>query len=150
MVADEVAKVIGTPEVTAFLDHGIETAGGQRGEFLQGLTDEGQVEIDVRRTRRADARQTGLAQDALDAAMMNVQLPGYGADAPFLDVVVAQDMGFSSGVRVMERFSWAQANVKGGVSDDAESHGARTALAAGHRNGSAKAVAMSIPEVCSD
>lgn len=49
MVADEVAEMVGAAGVAAFLDHAVEAAGGEAGEFLQGLTDEREVRVDARR-----------------------------------------------------------------------------------------------------
>ncbi len=86
--------MVGTADVAAFPDHDVEAAGSQGGECFQGLVDEGQVGVDARGAGGADARQAGLAQDAFDAAVVDVQLPGNGADAPFLDVVIAQNLGF--------------------------------------------------------
>ena len=40
VVADQITKVAGPARIAAFLDHDVETAGRQTGEFLQGLTDE--------------------------------------------------------------------------------------------------------------
>jgi len=93
--ADEVAKVIWATAVTTLLHHPVQAAGGEAGELLQRLADEGQVDVNLRGAlHRPDPGQTGLRQDAAHRATMHVQLSGDGPDAPLLDVVVAQDMRF--------------------------------------------------------
>ena len=141
VVTDEVTKVVGAAAIAAFLGHDVEPAGGKGGKFLQGLPDEGQVEVNGRGTHFAKARQPRLAQDAFDAAVMDVQLPGNGADTPFLDVVVAQDMGFEfrgqgHGMVRSDRFEGD------GEPVGAERPCAQIPLAADGRNGSARATAM--------
>jgi hypothetical protein len=69
------------------------SAGRERRELVQGLEDERQVGIDLRASgRRTGCRQTGLGQHPRHGAMVHVQLAGDGPDAPFLDVIVAQDL----------------------------------------------------------
>ncbi len=64
MTGYEVAEVIAAAAVAAFAHHRVQPAGGQRRELLQGLTDEGQIGLDLRATcRRPDPGQTGLGQD---------------------------------------------------------------------------------------
>ena len=93
MTGDDMAKMIGAAEVSAFPDHAIEPAGGECGELLERLENEGQVGIDLRGScRPAKARQTGLRQDSGDSVVMHLQLTGNGARAPLLDVIVAQDL----------------------------------------------------------
>ena len=91
---------------------------------------------------RTDARQASLAQDAFDAAVMDVQLPGNGADAPFLDVVVPQNLCFEFRGHAHGAILSDQVNVKGDVSGGAGSHDAQIGLATGHRNDSAMATAV--------
>ena len=79
---------------TTLPDHDIKAAGGEAREFLQGLVDEGQPGVETGGALGTDVCHAGLAQYALDAAVMDVQLPGDGADAPFLDMVVTQNLGF--------------------------------------------------------
>lgn len=89
------AEVIGATGVTTFANHPVQATGGERRKFLQGLRDERQVGVDLRPALPgADPGQAGLCQDAADGAAVHVQLPGDGADPPFLDVVVAQDVRF--------------------------------------------------------
>ncbi len=138
MLCDEVAKVIGAALVTTFSRHDIEAAGGKAGELLQGLKDEGQPGIDLGRASRTDAGQAGLPQDALDAAVMDVQLPGNGADAPFLDMVETQNLGFElRGQGHGDALSgWMQG--KDDESDRAGSQFAPAPLKHSRRNGSSR------------
>src|SRR3972149_501 len=142
VVAHDVAEVVGAAGVAAFLDHVEDTTGGKGREFLQGLADEGEVGVDARGAQRqADAWQAGLTQNSFDAAMMQVQLPGNGADGPFLDVVVAQDLGFDFSAQ------GHGAVLSGRIEGDDEPVGAKMpyepiALAADGKNGSATAATM--------
>ncbi len=93
MLGDEVAEVIRTAAIAALVRHREQAAGGQRREFLQRLADQRQIGVDRRRPRRrADPGQAGLRQHAAHHAVVDVQLPGDGADRPLLGVVVAQDL----------------------------------------------------------
>lgn len=142
VVADEMAEVVGATRVTASLYHDVESAGGKAGELLQRLADKGEIRINARAASRTDARQARLTQDTFDAAVMGVQLPRYGADAPFLDVVVPQNLCFEFRGHARGAFLSDRANVKGDVSGGAGSHDARIGLATGHRNDSANATAV--------
>ena len=53
--------------------------------------DERQIGVDARGAHRPDARETGLAQDALDGAVVYFELARNGAGSPSLDMVVALD-----------------------------------------------------------
>ena len=93
MPGDDMPEVIGTAPVAAFTHHGVEAAGGERGKLLQSLEDERQVGLDLRAaSRRIGSGQTGLGQHPRHRAMVHVQLTGDGADAPFLDVIIAQNL----------------------------------------------------------
>ena len=93
MAGDQMAEVIGATAIAAFVSHDIQPAGGQRREALQGLADERQIGVDLRRARRRpDARQPGLRQHPSHHAVMDVQLTRDGANRPFLGVVEAQDL----------------------------------------------------------
>ena len=93
VTGDEVAEVVGSATVAALAYHGEQAAGGERGEPLQGLQHEGQVGLDLRAApRRTGSGQTGLGQHPHHGGMVHVQLAGDGADAPFLDMVIAQDL----------------------------------------------------------
>ena len=48
ITGDEVAEVVGAARIAAFANHPIQTAGGQRRECLQRLTDEWQIGVDRR------------------------------------------------------------------------------------------------------
>jgi hypothetical protein len=94
----DVAKVIGAAGITTFAHHGVEAGGGEPWELLQCLQDEGQVRIDAGRSAGcANARQPGLGQNPGDRIGMHAQLPGDGAYAPPLDMVVAQDLRLELG-----------------------------------------------------
>jgi hypothetical protein len=83
----------GAAAVAALTNHGVETAGRQRGELLQRLVDEGQIGIGFRRPWRLSmARQASLGQDPGHGVVMKMQLTGDRSDAPLLDMVVAQDL----------------------------------------------------------
>ena len=63
------------------------------GNFSSVCADERQIRIDLRAARRrTDPGQAGLRQHPRHRGVMHVQLAGDGADAPLLDVVVAQDL----------------------------------------------------------
>jgi hypothetical protein len=95
MTSDEMTEVIGAPTVAAFTHHGIETAGGERGEFLEGREDKRQVRLDLAAARRRiGSGQAGLGQHPHHRAMVHVQLTRDRADAPLLDVMIAQDLRF--------------------------------------------------------
>ena len=67
--------------------------GGERRELLQGLEDKRQVWLDLRAApRRIGSGQAGLGQHSRHRAMVHVQLTRDGADAPFLDMMIAQDL----------------------------------------------------------
>ena len=55
--------------------------------------DEGQIRVDAGRAHYPDARQPSLAQDALNGAVVHLELARNSARAPSLDMVVAQDLG---------------------------------------------------------
>jgi hypothetical protein len=93
VTGDDMAEVAGAAAVAALPDHGVQTAGGQRRERLQGLVKEGQIRVDPGRPRRPpDARQAGLGQHPGNSVVVHVQLPGDGPDEPLLNVVIAQDL----------------------------------------------------------
>ena len=93
VTGDEVAEVIAASSIAALAHHGVQAAGRERREFAQGLEDERQVGLDLRAScRRTGSRQTGLGQHPRHGAMVHVQLAGDGTNAPFLDVIVAQDL----------------------------------------------------------
>ena len=93
MAGDEVTEVLRATTVAALAHHGEETAGGERGEFLQRLAQERQVRINQRAARwRPGSGQAGLGQHPHHGGMVHMQLAGDGADAPFLDVIIAQDL----------------------------------------------------------
>ena len=93
ITGDEVAEVIAAAAVAAFAHHRVQPAGGQGRELLQGLMDEGQIGLDLRATcRRPDPGQAGLGQDPRHGAVMHMQLAGDRANAPFLDMIIAQDL----------------------------------------------------------
>ena len=93
MAGDHVAEVIGTAAIAALAHHPIQPTGGQCRERLQRLANERQIRVDLRHPGwRADPGQPSLRQHTRHHAMMHVQLTGDGADAPLLDVVVAQDL----------------------------------------------------------
>jgi len=92
---DDGAEMAGTSIIPALADHGMQTAGRQRGELLQGLADEGQIGIGFRRPWRLSmARQASLSQNPGHGIVMKMQLTGDRSDAPLLDMVVAQDLRF--------------------------------------------------------
>lgn len=142
VVANEVAEVVGAVGIAAFFDHAVEATGGEGREFLQGLADEGEVGINTRWTqRRADAWQAGLAQNAFDAAMTDMQLSGNGANGPFLDMMERRIWASGSGGRAMGRFypvSFERNGEPAGVEMPYE----RIPFAADDRNDSARAAAI--------
>ena len=92
ITGDEVAEVIGAARIAAFARHPIQTAGRQRRECLQRLTDEWQIGVDRRFAWGPNPRQTGLRQHAPHHVVMHVQLTGDRADGPLLGVIIAQDL----------------------------------------------------------
>jgi hypothetical protein len=91
----QMTEVIGATGVATFLDHAVESTGGQGRELRQGVADERQGGVEAARAARGvEPWQAGLRQDPGDGAVMHAQLGGDGADAPAFGVVVAQDAGF--------------------------------------------------------
>jgi len=89
----EVAEVVGPAGVAALAHHGVQPAGGQRGELGQCVADEGQVEVDLAGAQRGiGAHHAGLGDHALHGVAVQVQLAGDGADAPGFSLVQAQDL----------------------------------------------------------
>ena len=77
-------------------------------------------------------------------------MPGNGADAPFLNMVVPQNLCFEFRGHAHGALLSNQVNVKGDVSDGAGSHDAQIDLATCHRNDSAMATAMYFPRATSE
>ena len=99
MTGDQVAEVIGRAVVAALTDHAEQSAGGERGEFLQSFADEGQERIDPRRPlRRAEPWQSRLGENPAHGVGVEPKLAGDGADPPLLDMVIAQYLGLKVGV----------------------------------------------------
>ena len=96
---DEVAKVVGTAGITPLAGHGVQAAGTQCGEFLQGLMDEGQVGVDAAGAHNTDAWQPGLAQHALNRAVVNLELARNGANPFDVDERVVVTVGKTPYVR---------------------------------------------------
>jgi hypothetical protein len=91
---DEVAEVVRPARVAALAGHLVQAAGGEGGELFQRLPDERQVRVELRRPPgQPGPRQAGLGQHPLHGAVVQAQLAGDGADAPFLGVVVTEDLG---------------------------------------------------------
>ena len=106
MLGDKVAEVIRTAAIAALVRHREQAAGGQGREFLQRLADQRQIGVDRRRPLcRADPGQAGLRQHAPHHAVVDMQLPGDGANRPLLGVIVAQDLRFD--VRRHHHGVWA-------------------------------------------
>jgi hypothetical protein len=91
---DEVAEMVRPARVAALAGHLVQAAGGEGGELPQRLPEEGQVGVDLRGALRMPGPgQAGLGQHPLHGAVVQAQLAGDGADAPFLGVVVTEDLG---------------------------------------------------------
>jgi hypothetical protein len=87
------AEVIGAAAITTLANHRVEAAGSERWETFERLADEGEIFVDLRRSRNGiQRRQTGLSENAPDSAVMHVQLARDRTDAPFLHVVIAQNV----------------------------------------------------------
>ena len=85
--------MIAAAAVAPFAHHRVEPAGRQRRKLLQRLMDEGQIGLDPRATRRrSDPGQARLGQNPRHGAVVHMQLPGDRADAPSLNMIVAQDL----------------------------------------------------------
>ena len=96
MACDQMPKVIRPTGVATALRHAVQSAGGQRRELLQGLSDKRQVGINRRGPAYQPERwQSGLSQDSGDGVWMQPKLGGNGADAPAFGVVEAQDLRFN-------------------------------------------------------
>jgi hypothetical protein len=93
VASDDMAELAWSAAIATFLHHRVQTAGGQRREPGQGLVDERQIRIEFRRAvRRSEARQTSLGQNPGDRVAVDAQLLGDRPNAPFFDVVIAQDL----------------------------------------------------------
>ena len=87
------AEVVGPTGVAALAHHGVQPAGGQRGELGQRVADEGQIGIDLAGPQRGiGAHHAGLGDHALHRVAVQVQLAGDGADAPAFGLIQAQDL----------------------------------------------------------
>ena len=93
VAGDDVAKVVGAPLVTALGGHGVQPAGREVGELLQGLLDKGQVGGHARGALCGhDWGRAGLGEHAHDGLAVHAQLGRDGSHRPALGVVVAQDL----------------------------------------------------------
>ena len=135
MVGDEVTEVVGPAFVAPLPGHGVQAARPQRGELLQCLVDEGQIRVDARSSHHPDARQPGLAQDALDGAVVHFELARNGARAPSLDMVIAQDLGMKFRGHVHDGVLRGWTNVGGDGYERAQTRFAQTHHSCGDRNG---------------
>ena len=89
----EVAEVVGAARVATLAHHGVQAAGGERGELGQRLEHERQVGVDLAGAqRRLRAHHAGLSKHALHGVAVQVQLAGDGAHTPALGLVQAQDL----------------------------------------------------------
>ena len=60
--------------------------------------DEGQIGLDLRAPRRRpDPGQASLGQDPRHGAVVHMQLAGDRANAPFFDMIIAQDLRLQIG-----------------------------------------------------
>ena len=91
---DAVAEVAGAADIAALTDHGVQTAGRERGVLGQGLADERQIGVHAARAR-GDGRGCGarLLEYPPHGPMVHLQLPSDGAHEPVLDLEQAQDLG---------------------------------------------------------
>ena len=88
---DDVAKVVGSPLVSALDDHGVQPAGREVGKLLQGLLNKGQVGGHARGALCGhDGCGAGLGEHAHDGLAVHAQLGRDSAHRPVLGVVVAQ------------------------------------------------------------
>jgi len=143
-------EMIRAADVAALLNHAIETACGECREYRKRLPDKWQVGINARGAGSIGSRQACLAQNTFNTAVMDMQLPRNGADAPFLNVVIPQDIGFEFRGHAHDAALSDQIYVMDDVSDSAGSFDARIAIATHHRNGSAMATAMRFPHTTSE
>lgn len=98
VTGDQVPEVIGRADVATLTDHAEQSAGGERGEFIQGFADEGQERVDPRWPLRwARPRQSRLGQDPAYGVGVEPKLAGDGADPPLFDMVIAQYLGLKIG-----------------------------------------------------
>ena len=91
MAGDDGAEVIGAARITAFAHHRVQPAGRQRRELFQRLADERQQGSIFKRRCGGPCWQTSLGKHPGDGFGMDAQLPGDRSDAPFFNVVIAQD-----------------------------------------------------------
>ena len=144
VMRNEVAKVIGAATVTTLPGHAVQTTGAQRREFLQGFMNERQVGVDAGGAHGPDARQTGLAQEALDDAVVYLQLAGDGADAPTLNMVVTHDLGVQFRGHGHGAVPCGQVKQRLDVCDSAEIQYAQTHRSCPGRNGTARMAATAV------
>ena len=135
VVGNEVSEVVGPALVAPLAGHGVQAARPQGGELLQCLVDEGQIRVDARRAHHPDAGQAGLAQDALDAAVVHLELARNGARAPSLDMVVTQDLGMKFRAHGHDGVLQGWPNVGGDGCEHAQTRFAQTHHRRGDRNG---------------
>lgn len=90
---DDMAEVVGTSLVATLAGHGVQSAGGEVGELLQGLLNKGQVGGHARGALCGhDGGGAGLGKYAHDGLAVHAKLGRDRAHRPALGVVVAQDL----------------------------------------------------------
>jgi hypothetical protein len=84
------AEMTGTASITVAKQDFVHSACRKRGKRLQSLSDDRQIEVDRRWSRRCPRyEQTRLSQHTLHHAMVNAQPSRYGAHAQFISFVKA-------------------------------------------------------------
>ena len=86
-------EVFRATKVATLACHHVQAACCEGWKLLERLQDERQIRVNAAGPHIADAWQSGLMQDTLNGAMVDLQLAGDGAYTPTFDMVVAQDLG---------------------------------------------------------
>src|SRR3984957_14620948 len=94
----KMTDMIGAASVAALDYEPVNAACWERGKVLQRLANERQIGV-ARRTpgRRSEREQTCLRQHPPHHGVVDPQVDGYSADAPFLDLIVVQYLKFEFG-----------------------------------------------------
>ncbi|MBT1159491.1 hypothetical protein J1C56_28405 [Aminobacter anthyllidis] len=94
VAGDHVTEVTAVTAVTPLNDHAVKTGSRQAGKGLQGLKDEREIGVDLAGSGlRAMGHQPGSGKHSMNGVVVDAELPGNGASAPLLDMVIAQDLG---------------------------------------------------------
>ena len=93
MQGHDMAEMIRPTPVATLAHHRVQAGGSERGKFLQCFVDKCEIRIDCRGALGSDGGSlSGLEKDTFDGAVVNLQLARDGANEPFFDMVITQNL----------------------------------------------------------